>query len=50
METSLALAVVAHGGTGAVALLDYLVTGEREPLLGGASVDWCYAPNEGWVV
>jgi hypothetical protein len=48
METALALAVVARGGNGAVALLEYLVTGECEPLSGSASVDRCYAPEDGW--
>jgi hypothetical protein len=49
VETALALAVVAHGGPAADRVLDYFVSGDSGSLFDGLSIDWQFAPEDGWV-
>jgi hypothetical protein len=49
VETALALAMVAHGGTAADRVLDYVLSGDCGPLFDGMSIDLQFGAENGWV-
>jgi hypothetical protein len=50
METALPLDVVARGGPAAERLLEYVVSGDRQPLFDGLAVDRQLGPDGGWAL